>query len=275
MKSQTLTMRKEEEEAEADASQPEFASAITRVAVAQICQSVGFKATQSSALRTLTDVAGRYLRALGEYATASAASSGRTQSNLFDIALAIEHLSSVQGFPGASVVNRPLVASSTLSDLAEFVKYTDEIPFAKPIPRCRPPVNAPRGPPDPANSRPLPPHIPSWLPPIPDIGTDETAIINSKENLELETSITTVTGKVDETKRWELPEKRGRVRFRMGLGAGSERFGVGTRSGVCRGGKSVSPCQTSISSSTTTTTIDAEGRDHSNKKKSTAIVVHQ
>ncbi|KAA8537138.1 hypothetical protein F0562_029636 [Nyssa sinensis] len=127
MKSVTLTSR------DSELDPPDFLFAITRIAVAQICQSVGFKASQNSALETLTDIAAGYLQALAKSAAASATSSGRTQSNLFDIVFALEDLYSAQGFRGASNVNQPLLASSTLVDIMKFVKYTDEIPFAKRI----------------------------------------------------------------------------------------------------------------------------------------------
>lgn len=127
------------QESETDPSK--FAFAVTRIATAQICQSVGFTSAQRSALNTLTDVAARYLRALAESAAASAASSGRTQSNLCDVVRALEDLGSVQGFRGAWDVTRTqtLLASPTLVDLAKFVECVDEIPFAKPVPCCPPP----------------------------------------------------------------------------------------------------------------------------------------
>ncbi|GFS44888.1 hypothetical protein Acr_00g0092660 [Actinidia rufa] len=224
-------------------SPSEFALAVTRIAVAQICQSVGFRAAQCSALEALTDVAARHLRAAAESAAASANSSGRTQSNLYDVVYSLEALASVQGFSGASNVNQTLLASSALTDLAKFVKYTDEIPFAKPILRRSPPQKSVASQPNSASIVGFS-HIPRWLPPIPDMGTKET---EEEEEMGLGNGIGIgLSGKVDgyclggKKMRTELPGKRARVRFKIGRGGGSEEVvggEVDLRSGVCRGGK--------------------------------------
>lgn len=93
----------------------EFSFAIMKVAVAQICESAGFRAAQSSALETLTRIATIYLQNLAKSATTSAATSGRTQSNIFDFVHALRHLSSNQGFAGASDHNVSLLESSPLT----------------------------------------------------------------------------------------------------------------------------------------------------------------
>ncbi|XP_057511687.1 transcription initiation factor TFIID subunit 8 [Actinidia eriantha] len=159
-------------------SPSEFALAVTRIAVAQICQSVGFREAQRSALEALTDVAARHLRAAAKSAAASANSSGRTQSNLYDVVCSLEALASVQGFSGASNVDQTLLASSTLTDLAKFVKHTDEIPFAKPILRRSPPQKSVASQPNSASIVGFS-HIPRWLPPIPDMeaGFDDAEAI--------------------------------------------------------------------------------------------------
>ncbi|KAK6130836.1 hypothetical protein DH2020_035418 [Rehmannia glutinosa] len=113
----------------------EFSFTLTRVAVAQICQSMGFSGAQNSALEALTDVATRYLQAIAKLAAASANSDGRTQSNLPDIIVALEDLASVQGFPGfSSTRSVSLYSSPVIKNLMKFVNYTDEIPFARPLP---------------------------------------------------------------------------------------------------------------------------------------------
>ncbi|KAL6533871.1 hypothetical protein OROHE_013704 [Orobanche hederae] len=113
----------------------QFSLAIVRVAVAQICQSTGFKGAQNSALEALAEVAARYLQEIAKLAAASANSDGRTESNLPDIIVALEDLSSIQGYLGLSNVRSPsLYTSSVVRDLMNFVKYTYEIPFARPLP---------------------------------------------------------------------------------------------------------------------------------------------
>ncbi|KAL6992030.1 hypothetical protein U1Q18_010141 [Sarracenia purpurea var. burkii] len=239
----------------------QFAAAIARIAVAQICKSAGFSSIQRAALETLTDVAARYLRILAVAAASYAISSGRTQSNLYDVVRALEDLASVQGFRGASNLNHSVLASSTLTDLAKFVKYSDEIPFAKPIRLRRCPEQTI---PLPGNDQKLTRsvgflHIPRWLPPIPEMGASEmggkVTQGEDKSCIGLD-SCGEVGGRclVGE-KMKELPEKRPRVRFKMGFGLGcglgrkldgievrKEGLGVDLRTGICRGGKRVS-CQ--------------------------------
>ncbi|XAR56161.1 hypothetical protein NMG60_11036518 [Bertholletia excelsa] len=245
----------EEKEKEKETCPDEFALAITRIAVAQICRWVGLRGAQQSALEGLTDVSAKYLRALGQFAVASTMSCARTEANLFDIIRALEDVNAVQGFPGASDVNRPLLASQTLVDLAKFVECCPEIPFAKPIPRCLSPskesesvcsINA-------TISKKFLRHIPGWLPAIPDNTVRE---INGKEapKEKGENSSDNSNSSSSSSIRiggcvmvgTELPEKRSKVKFKM-VGAGkkeatkckSEEFGVDSRNGVCRGGKRV------------------------------------
>ncbi|KAK9920968.1 hypothetical protein M0R45_029502 [Rubus argutus] len=63
----------------------EFGRAVSKVAVAQICESVGFQGFKESALDSLADIAIRYLRDLGKMANYYANLAGRTESNVFDI----------------------------------------------------------------------------------------------------------------------------------------------------------------------------------------------
>ncbi|XP_039070768.1 transcription initiation factor TFIID subunit 8-like [Hibiscus syriacus] len=63
----------------------EFSFNITRVAVAQICNSVGFRRSQVTALRTLTLVATKYLETLARSAASFSNAANRGKSNLLDI----------------------------------------------------------------------------------------------------------------------------------------------------------------------------------------------
>ncbi|CAK9144277.1 unnamed protein product [Ilex paraguariensis] len=205
---------------------PQFSFTITKIAVSQVCQSVGFKATQTSALETFTDIAARYLRALANSAAASANYAGRTQWSLLDIVHALEELNSVQGFRGASNVKLMLFDSSTLIDIMKFVEYTDEIPFAKPIPRhyflsrkmgsppCLSSLKEGSG----SGSGRLS-HIPEWLPAFPvGVGGER----GQKEDNEGEKwgLVSSRGGErvVEKEGKMELPERRERVRFRIGEG---------------------------------------------------------
>lgn len=240
----------------------DFSTAITRIAVAQICQSVGFKAAQRSALETLTDVATRYLRSLAKSAAASASSTGRTQSNLFDVVCSLEELHSVVGFRGASNVAQSLYSSSTVADTMKFVNYSCEIPFAKPVPRRKfasglPTVGGAGGGFEFVNGRGN--HIPKWLPAIPEMRKKEEGngeerwgvIVGSSSGQEVCLGGEKKMAKRNGKKRTELglPRKRERVSFKFGKGKGKGMNEGGikgmelVRSGICRGGKRIL-CQT-------------------------------
>ncbi|GAV64357.1 Bromo_TP domain-containing protein/TAF8_C domain-containing protein, partial [Cephalotus follicularis] len=235
----------QEEEIEPPESKTEISFNLTKIAVSQICKSVGFKSTHVSAIETLTLVATKYLETLAKTAATFSNASNRTQSNLYDVTNALHHLSFAQGFPGASTLdkaNNYLLGSSVLKGLSSFVKFTDEIPFAKPIPRNRKDLTA---------SRDLVPHkelgsrgshIPKWLPEFPDMSTYKPGRRDSERMLWEEADLVVERdGDVEENKECDgsgdLPMERGRVRFSIGgvIGKG----GVKVRNGLCRGGKRV------------------------------------
>uniref|UniRef100_A0A6M2FAM9 Bromodomain associated domain-containing protein n=1 Tax=Populus davidiana TaxID=266767 RepID=A0A6M2FAM9_9ROSI len=152
----------------------DYAFKITKTAVSQICQSVGFKCTQLSALETLTHIATLYLQTLAKTAVSYSNASNRTQSNIFDIINSLHDMSSVQGFTGGSTLHCSssgigLLRSAVFKDIKSFVEFSDEIPFAKPIPRGnsislrRNSISLEI---DELDSRGL--HIPRWLPRFPD-----------------------------------------------------------------------------------------------------------
>ncbi|PWA86351.1 bromodomain associated domain, Histone-fold protein [Artemisia annua] len=118
-----------------------FHVSIATTAVAQICHSVGYKATQTTALQTLTNVTVRYLTSLATSAASSAVSTGRTECNLYDVIRALDDVhDDVIGFKGNSDVTRRLSSlkdSEMLKDVMRFVHWSREIPFAKPLPRGR------------------------------------------------------------------------------------------------------------------------------------------
>ncbi|KAK6929365.1 Zinc finger, RING-type [Dillenia turbinata] len=213
-----------------------FYKCLPKIAVAQICQSIGFKSSQISALETLSDIAGRYMEALAGIAVSAANSAGRTQSNLLDVVSAMEVLNSPQGFRSAWNVKQSLMKSKTLEDAMIFLRTTDEIPFAKPIPRTNS-RNKETTTMDSSVTRPLPVHIPNWLPRFPDPSTYQTGIEAEKEEMQKR-----VSGELEKTaerkvrsgeRELELGVKRPKIRFRIGDGGG----GIDLRSGICRGSK--------------------------------------
>lgn len=147
----------------------DFARAIAKIAVAQVCESVGFPIFQQSALNTLSDVAVRYIREIGKTANNYSNLAGRAESNVFDIIQGLEDLGSWQGFSGASDIDRCLAGSGVVQEIIQYVGESEEIPFAYSIPEF--PVVKDRNP-NPSfgqGGETLPDdHIPPWLPVFPD-----------------------------------------------------------------------------------------------------------
>ncbi|OAY26586.1 transcription initiation factor TFIID subunit 8 [Manihot esculenta] len=204
-------------------SSNDFAFQLTKIAVSQICQSLGFKSTQLSALENLTQVTTLYLKTLAKAATSYSNASNRTQSNVFDIVNALHDIYSIRGFTGGSTIDKSnsLLSSCVSNDLSVFVHSTKEIPFFKAILREGNTISPRRS----WNLKGT--HIPMWLPEFPD----EKSYVKCKENngdermglwenSELErTSASGGTGNKEKKKiddGGDLPAERGRVRFRIG-----------------------------------------------------------
>lgn len=146
-----------------------FGRAVSKIVVAQICESVGFQSSKESALDALADIAIRYLCDLGKIANSYANLTGRTECNVFDIIRALEVLEASQGFPGAGDVGHCLVRSGTMKEIATYVDLAEEIPFAQPVPRFPVLKNRRLIPSfEQMGENPLGQHIPTWLPALPD-----------------------------------------------------------------------------------------------------------
>uniref|UniRef100_A0A7N0T6Z0 Bromodomain associated domain-containing protein n=1 Tax=Kalanchoe fedtschenkoi TaxID=63787 RepID=A0A7N0T6Z0_KALFE len=230
--------------------QPDFSLALTRIAVAQICQSTGFASAEPSALRALTTVASLYLRALAGLAASRANRSSRTLTNLYDVVAALEDLHSVQGFPGQSHVSVPLLRSGLLVQIMDFVDRVDEVPFAQAIRRSKslnlvgnPSICSSSDFEDQESVVSRRAHIPMWLPPLPNPGMyrEEDKGVVSRRNGEIlfpngsceETSVSGSEmveawasgekGGKSGCERRELPAERCRVKF----GFGAKRKNIG------------------------------------------------
>ncbi|KAI3452203.1 hypothetical protein Pfo_008868 [Paulownia fortunei] len=136
----------------------EFSLAIARIAVVQVCESLGFQSFQQSALDILADRPIFYANL-----------ANRSQCNAFDVIQGLEDLGSVQGFSGASDVCHSLSGLGVVRDIIRYVGQAEEIPFAYLIPGF-PVVKERRLKPSFAQAEVNPPdeHIPSWLPKFPD-----------------------------------------------------------------------------------------------------------
>ncbi|GER30677.1 transcription initiation factor TFIID subunit 8 [Striga asiatica] len=178
----------------------EFAQAIARIAVAQVCESLGFQSFQQSALDSLADVGVRYIREIGKAANLYANLANRSECNAFDVIQGLEDLGFTQGFSGASDVNHSLSISGVIKDIVSYVGQSDEIRFAYLTPvfpvlkeRTLNPSfsQAEENPPD--------EHIPSWLPIFPDPKT--YTYLSSGSEMDLETEAVEKIQPVDENHR--------------------------------------------------------------------------
>lgn len=193
---------------------------VVKIAVAQICKSIGYKRTQTFALETLTSITIQYLQSLATSAVTSANSTGRTECNLFDIIRGLEDLHSGVGFHGNCNLKRRLYNlsdSSIVRDMMKFVYFSREIPFAKPLPRytdyklnhdsnpfCL--FNASDELKHKVN------HVPRWLPDFPKIDGGKTVVVQAMIEVE---SVWEKKFKTIESNRRisNLPEERRTVSF--------------------------------------------------------------
>lgn len=147
----------------------EFGRAVAKMAVAQICESVGFQSFNESALEALADIAVRYMKDTGKTASFYANLANRTECNVFDIIQGLEDLGSSTGFSGGSEISGCLTESGAIKGIIEYVESAEEIPFAQPVPQF--PVNRNRrGTPSFVQMCETPgfKHVPDWLPAFPD-----------------------------------------------------------------------------------------------------------
>ncbi|XP_044507850.1 transcription initiation factor TFIID subunit 8-like [Mangifera indica] len=168
------TQKQNQPDEEITTTPDEFSVSIIRIAVSQICKSVGFKGAQSSALETLTLVITKYLQELAQLAGSYSNACCRTESNAFDVVNALHDLNLMQGFVGGSKIESHscLLSSRVLKELEGFVKYWDEIPFAKPVRRLEKSKLLSKGlvaysEKEKMMKKNL--HIPKWLPALPDL----------------------------------------------------------------------------------------------------------
>ncbi|PIA63139.1 hypothetical protein AQUCO_00200871v1 [Aquilegia coerulea] len=141
----------------------EYGRAISKIAVAQICENVGFESLQQSALDHLSEITIRYLRDLGKTAHFYANLAGRSDCNVFDIIQGLEDLGPSQG-----EVKDSFASSSTVKEIMQYVSL-DDIPFACDVTQF-PLIKKQKPTPSflQVGETPDKEHIPAWLPAFPD-----------------------------------------------------------------------------------------------------------
>lgn len=144
-----------------------FGRAISRVFVAQMCESVGFQAVNESALDSLAGIVIRYVSDLGKTANFHANLAGRTECNVFDVIQGLVDLGSSQVV--SETRNDCIISSGPIKELEEYVLSAEEIPFAQTVPQF-PVIRGRKMIPSfsQMGETPSSSHIPVWLPAFPD-----------------------------------------------------------------------------------------------------------
>ncbi|KAL8251197.1 hypothetical protein R6Q59_034890 [Mikania micrantha] len=105
----------------------EFAQAIARIAVTQVCESLRFLGIQQSALDTLSNVACKYIHEIGKTLGLYANLAGRTEYNVFDLVQGLEDLNLSQGFVGAYDRDNCFSGSGIIEEILQYVNSIEEI----------------------------------------------------------------------------------------------------------------------------------------------------
>ncbi|KAG7593542.1 Bromodomain associated domain [Arabidopsis thaliana x Arabidopsis arenosa] len=217
----------EESSDQSPATTAEFSFSLTKIAVSQICQSIGYNATDSSALNTLTLTTTKFLQSLAELASSFSNTANRTEVNLFDIVNGLQDiaLSTSDCFPGGSTVHdiesHCLIKSAVLRNLSDFVAYAPEIPFAKPLPR-RERDGSLGGDLDqaPVTRSVEVKSVPAWLPPFPDVSVYSDRCSKDRSDHLWENSDSVIGREIlpeslQSKSGGRLPVRRDRVKFKI------------------------------------------------------------
>ncbi|XP_008462468.2 transcription initiation factor TFIID subunit 8-like [Cucumis melo] len=147
----------------------DFGRQVSKIAAAQICQSLGFQGSKESAMDTLAEIVVVYLSDLGKMASFYSNLAGRTECNVFDIVRGFKDLEAPGSSHQDAEVSRCLAGSRTIQEIFEYVNSVQEIPFAQPVPLF-PIIKSCKVLPSFIQMKETPPskHIPNWLPAFPD-----------------------------------------------------------------------------------------------------------
>uniref|UniRef100_A0A336LPH4 CSON010140 protein n=1 Tax=Culicoides sonorensis TaxID=179676 RepID=A0A336LPH4_CULSO len=136
------------------ASNQAYTNQVLKVAVAQICQTIGFNSVQSTPMEVMIDVLHNYIRELCILTKDYAEHYNRTEPNLEDVTLAYQYM-----------------------------EYVDPIPFALPIPKYPIPKESHLNFLKPGSQEVLtrPMHIPEYMPPMQPPESEEEVPVNNNE----------------------------------------------------------------------------------------------
>uniref|UniRef100_A0A182LXE1 PHD-type domain-containing protein n=1 Tax=Anopheles culicifacies TaxID=139723 RepID=A0A182LXE1_9DIPT len=128
----------------------EYAQAVLKVAVAQICRTIGWHSTHASTMDLLIDVTQHFLREISRIMHRYCELYNRTEANLDDLALAYKEI------------------GINLEELMEYVQFVDPIPLTLEVPRFPLPKESNLNFLKPGSREVLtrPVHIPEYMPPL-------------------------------------------------------------------------------------------------------------
>uniref|UniRef100_A0A182W500 PHD-type domain-containing protein n=1 Tax=Anopheles minimus TaxID=112268 RepID=A0A182W500_9DIPT len=128
----------------------EYAQAVLKVAVAQICRTIGWHSTHASTMDLLIDVTQHFLREISRTMHRYCELYNRTEANLDDLALAYKEI------------------GINLDELMEYVQFVDPIPLTLEVPRFPLPKESNLNFLKPGSREVLtrPVHIPEYMPPL-------------------------------------------------------------------------------------------------------------
>uniref|UniRef100_A0A182QMZ2 PHD-type domain-containing protein n=1 Tax=Anopheles farauti TaxID=69004 RepID=A0A182QMZ2_9DIPT len=153
-------------------SSQQYAQHVLKVAIAKICQAIGWDSTHVSAMDMLTDVTHHFLREICCAMHAYCEHYNRTEPNLDDLALAYKHV------------------DINLDALKEYIEFVDPIPIPLKVPKIPLPNETNLNFPMTGSQEPVkrPAHIPEYMPPMPVVEEENakalpTTIASSFSNI--------------------------------------------------------------------------------------------
>uniref|UniRef100_A0A182QHS4 PHD-type domain-containing protein n=1 Tax=Anopheles farauti TaxID=69004 RepID=A0A182QHS4_9DIPT len=131
-------------------SAQQYAQSVLKVAIAQICQTIGWHSTHASTMDLLIDVTQHFLREISRIMHAYCELYNRTEANMDDLALAYKDV------------------GINLDELMEYIQFVDPIPMPFEVPRFPLPTESNLNFLKPGSREVLmrPVHIPEYMPPM-------------------------------------------------------------------------------------------------------------
>uniref|UniRef100_A0A182N1K8 PHD-type domain-containing protein n=1 Tax=Anopheles dirus TaxID=7168 RepID=A0A182N1K8_9DIPT len=158
-------------------SSQQYAQSVLKVAIAQICQTIGWHSTHASTMDLLIDVTQHFLREISRIMHAYCELYNRSEANLDDLALAYKEV------------------GINMDELMEYIQFVDPIPMPLEVPRFPLPKESNLNFLKPGSREVLmrPVHIPEYMPPM-HFEEEESAPADRPDGTEDEQAVAAVAG---------------------------------------------------------------------------------